>query len=526
MPEPRTADDLLAQTGSAVELLERRARDVPHAIGFGTADETVTFGQLYEDARWLAGRLLARGVGQGTRCALALPSGLDFIRAVYAVQMTGAAPVGIDASLAPDTQLRRASLVDPALIIASSDWDVSAAPGTMAVASLASLRTGTSDAGITTGGPDAGDIAYLQFTSGSTGEPRAAMLTHRSLLAGLASIRDSLGINPRDVMGSATPLHLSPGLVRTVFGPIGFGCPAFIAPPSASGLSWLDLLTRVGATVTSAPDFAFRTSARLVPSQRIDLRRLRIATSGGEAVRADSIAAFEERFGLERVVQPAYGLTEATLIVASCAPGARLSVDEDGAVSCGHAVGGLEVSIVGTDGRECGAEERGEIAVRGAAVFSGYYRDADSTAHALTGGGWLRTGDIGTRRADGSLVPRARSRALIKRAGEGIAPREIEERLDRLGHVRTSAVVAIARAKGPGEKIVLVLEAAGRPDDGWRGLAIAAQHAVAELVGTNSLVVIVEAAAIPRSGAGKVHYAELERLLVAGALQRDALFVS
>ena len=526
MTVSRTSADALSEAGSAIDLLERRARDLPDRTAVGTASDTLTYAQLYDDARWLAKRLSARGLQHGSRCVLVLPSGLDFVRAVYAVQMTGAAPVAIDASLSRDTQQRRASLVDPALILASPEWEAAAPSGTIAVASLASLRTASLDTEAPLRGPEADDIAYLQFTSGSTGEPRAALIAHRSLLAGLAGIRDAHGIGPDDVMGSATPLHLSPGLVRTVFGPVAFGCPAFVAPPSASGLSWLALLTAVRATVTSAPDFAFRTSARMVPSQHIDLRALRIATSGGEAVRADSIAAFEKRFGLARVVQPAYGLTEATLIVASCAPGSEVSVEPDGAVSCGHILNGLELRIIDTNGHECRAGESGEIAVRGAAVFSGYFADADSTAHALKAGGWLHTGDIGARREDGSLVPRARSRALLKRAGEGIAPREIEERLDRLAHVRASAVVAIAKAKGPGEQIVLVLEAGSRPDEGWRELAVAAQHAVADLVGTNASVVVVETAAIPRSGAGKVQYAELVRQLQSRSLQRDALFVS
>lgn len=520
----RSTNQVLSAAGTAVELLEMRARDTPDAIAVGTATDALTFARLLDDSQWLAMRLSARGVGPGTRCALILPSGLDFVRAVFAVQMTGAAPVAIDATLARETQLRRASLVDPAVILTAIEWEDGASPDAAAL-SLASLAQVSADAASGLRRPAADDVAYLQFTSGSTGEPRPAMLTHRSLLAGLSSIHDAHDIGQRDVMASATPLHLSPGLVRSVFGPVAFGCPAFIAPASATGLSWLSLLTAVKATVTSAPDFAYRTSARLVASDRVDLRSLRIATSGGEAVRADSIAAFERRFGLTRVVQPAYGLTEATLIVASAMPGAAVFAESDGAVSCGHVLGGLEVRVVDSNGLPCRSGEPGEMLVRGAAVFAGYFGDAESTAHVLRGG-WLHTGDIAARLEDGQLVPRARSRALIKRAGEGIAPREIEERLDRLEHVRTSAVVAVSRATAPGEQVVLVLEAESRPASGWRHLAMAAQHSVADLVGTNAAVVIVEAGTIPRSGAGKVHYAEMQKLLLSGSLQADALFTS
>lgn len=517
----------LSNVDTIVDMLEARARTHGDHLAVTVDGEGLTFGALCDDARWLAGRLAALGVGKDTRCALVLPTSLDFVRAVFGVQMAGGAPVAIDSSLSADRLVRRLDEIAPVLTISTSSR-LSEIRGLARarVVTCAALASVSPCIGRTTHRATAADLAYLQFTSGSTGEPRAAQLSHRSLMAGLRAIEEAFDIGVRDVMASCTPLHYSPGIVRSVFGPVAFGCPAHLVPPSASGLlRWLELATSVSATITSAPDFAYRVAARTVPASRVNLQSLRIATSGGEAIRADTITAFERHFNLQRIVQAAYGLSEATLVVATCAPGSPMVVDDAGCVSCGPVVGGLEARIAGPDGRACAAGEEGEILVRGAAVFDGYFRDEASTASALRGG-WLHTGDIGRMDRSGALYPRARGRALIKRAGASIAPREIEERVDALAGVMGSAAIGVPSHAGHTDRIVVVVEVDRHWDGEWSRLAVLVESTVRGAVGASiGGIVIVEPHLIPRGSSGKVRYADLQRLLLSGSLQRDALFV-
>jgi acyl-coenzyme A synthetase/AMP-(fatty) acid ligase len=369
------------------------------------------------------------------------------------------------------------------------------------------------------------DIAYLQLTSGTTGEPRAAAVSHRALSANLEAIREWFEMSPSDVMAAWIPLHYTPGLVRYVFGTVYVGCQSHLIRTSAMELGrWLNLIVRTGATITSAPDFAYRLAARTAPRGSFTLRTLRVATNGGETVRASSIDAFERAFGLSGVVQPAYGLAEATLIVTSRRPGDRIVVDETETVSCGQPLAGLEVRIADDDGQPCASGREGEIQVRGDAVFQGYYGDESQTGAVLRRG-WLCTGDLGVLDEHGNLYPRARARALIKRAGAGLAPSEIEECVERLEDVVSSAAVGVARSDRCTEDLVVVVETSA--DLPARGPAIAERvtRAVIETIGmAPAQVVVVPPSSIPRASSGKILRVDLRRLLIDEAFLRKASF--
>jgi acyl-CoA synthetase (AMP-forming)/AMP-acid ligase II len=252
------------------------------------------------------------------------------------------------------------------------------------------------------------------------------------------------------------------------------------------------------------------------------LSTLRVATNGGETVRASSIDAFERAFGLSGVVQPAYGLAEATLIVTSRRPGDRIVVDETDSVSCGPPLAGLEVRIVADDGRTCAPGCEGEIQVRGAAVFQGYHGDQNQTGAVLRGG-WLCTGDLGVLDEHGDLYPRARTRALIKRAGAGLAPREIEECVEKFEDVVSSAAVGVARPERFTEDLVVVVET--HADVRACGAAIVERvtRTILQTIGVApSQVLVVPPSSIPRATSGKILRLDLERLLVDEAFLRKA----
>ena len=269
------------------------------------------------------------------------------------------------------------------------------------------------------------------------------MITQTNALASLAAAQEMLGIGPRDVLVSWVPPWHDLGLLRFVLGPVFFGAPCHLVPPAIRTLPlWLRTASEVRATLLGAPDFAWRLATRLVDPAGLDLSSLRYSTNGGEPVRRSTILAFEERFGVPGVIRPGYGLAEATLGVTGLRPGEALRVDDRGHVSCGRPFPGVEVRIA-----EDGTDGVGEILVRGAAVFAGYFDQPTESAEILRGG-WLHTGDAGRLDADGHLYVLGRRRAMLKRGGAPLAPREVEEAAAGLPGLRLAAAVGLAGGAG------------------------------------------------------------------------------
>ena len=357
----------------------------------------------------LSGRLAAHGLRRGGRCAVLLPTGLDFIRAIYAIQLAGAVPVAVNPELPAGAVTRRLTLVRARLAVCSPSavpalQADAGLPASCTIVTLDELSRGSGRAGSPVL-PEPHDPAFLQLTSGTTGEPRAVIISHRSLIASLLATTARLEMRKGDTLATWVPLHHDLGLVRYVFGAMFAGCAAHLIRPSIVNLRpWLELIARVRATITGAPDSAYRLAARTVKAEGLDLRSLRFAGNGGETVRLTTIEQFERRFGLPGVVRPAYGLAEATLTVTSTSPAEALRVDASGTVSCGRPLDGIELRIADARGRKAPAGASGELLVRGVPVFDGYFGDASATRATLRNG-WLHTGDIASIDAPGLFVP-------------------------------------------------------------------------------------------------------------------------
>jgi acyl-CoA synthetase (AMP-forming)/AMP-acid ligase II len=515
-----------------IESLFARADTAPDDLAYVVDEtDTITYGHLREEVLRTAAALANQGLEQGQCCALILPTGLDFIRILYATQALGAIPIALNPGLPAELILRRLRLVHGELVIAQEP--VLAALRAAATRDHSSLhivpvedirntrpRTGPPLVNV---GPEA--LAYLQFTSGTTGEPRAAMISHQNLIASLRAAITRLEITPADVFVSWVPLHHDLGLVRFVFGPLFFGCPVYLLQPSITNLrGWLETATRVRATITGSPDFGYRIAARTVDPQGIDLRALRFATNGGEPARLGTIERFEQRFGLSGVLRPGYGLAEATLGVTSLAAGEPLRTGDAGNVSCGRPFDGSEIKIVDAEGRALSAGHPGVILVRGTPVFAGYFHDPVAT-RPVRRDGWLYTGDIGSLDDDGHLSVLGRKRALIKRAGALIPPREIEEVIDQIDGVRLSAAIGHSRTADSGTEDVIVI-AEVRPDV---ATSEASRAALARLIVgevtraigfTPREAVLVSPRTIPRTYSGKIQYDRLRQLYAEGALAR------
>lgn len=443
---------------------------------------TLTFGKLFEEARDIAGRYVAAGVRRGDRVVLVLPAGFDFVRHFYALQLLGASSCAMSAQAAHEMTLARATRVKPALIVTNTD----------------ELPEAASDVELVRGDPS--DVAFLQLTSGTSGEPRLAMVLQRNVLSFCRASTEAMELSTADVFVSWAPPWHDLGLVRFIILPVFAGAACHIVRPAIESIpEWLRTIEVVRGTTTGAPDFAYRLATRMVPAG-VDLSSLRMATNGGEPVRASTIEAFEMQFDVRGVLRPGYGLAEATLGVTSVRPGEPLTVDATGAVSCGRPLPGVEVRI----------DDDGEILVRGETVFAGYFDSEEETARALADG-WLHTGDLGRIDANGELYVLGRTRAMIKRGGAVVSPRELEEAALTVRGVKIAAAIGIPSPASAKEQIVVAIEA-GAEDRACITAEVA--DAVFRRLGfAPDRVVVMPSRSIPRTANGKIRHEALRDLL-------------
>jgi len=463
--------------------LEQRAVDRPDALAFAFQNESLTYRELFEDAGRIGGMLLHDGVAAGDRVAIRMEAGLDLVRLFYALQRIGAVPCIFDPHVPEATTARRIAGIRPRR-------------------TLTEVPAAGPSAPLLPPAEDANAIAMLQLTSGTSGQPLAAVVLQRNVLASLQSSRDLLDPGPNDVLVGWVPPWHDLGLLRFILAPVCFGVPCHLIAPAVKTIpEWFATMSDVRGTITGAPDFAWRMATRLVDAGAVDLRSLRFATNGGEPVRASTIAAFESRFGLTGVLRPGYGLAEATLGVTSTRTGESLLVDERGNVSCGQPLKNVEVRI-----------DDDQILVRGPAVFAGYFEDAEASQRVLRDG-WLHTGDSGALDAAGNLYVLGRQRVMIKRGGVTWAPREIEEAAQSVSGVRLAAAVGIPSAQT--DKIVVVVETAAAAEQDAASIRRMVRAAVLQAIGiAPDRVLVQEPRTIPRTSNGKIRHAVLRDQLI------------
>jgi acyl-CoA synthetase (AMP-forming)/AMP-acid ligase II len=483
------------------DVIVDRSRTDPDRLAYDDGSRTVTFGELAERAAAGAALLASKGVKAGDRVALVLPAGVEFAEAFWAVQMLGATSCAFNPGLPARTIERRTARIRPRLVVTEG-----------MVGSAAPVRDVPDEPPV--GGDD---IAFFQPTSGTSGEPRAAMLRHRNVLTYLGTDLADGHAGRDDVFVAWVPPWHDLGLVRFVIGCAYYAAACHIVKPAVHTIPlWLETITRVRGTLTGGPDFSFRLAARMVDPASVDITSLRFATNGGEPVSLATVERFEERFGLSGVVMPGYGLAEATLGVSSHLSGEPLVADERGNVACGRARRGVELRIQRDgDGDDSPA---GEILVRGGEVFAGYFDEPEETRAALRDG-WLHTGDIGYLDDEARLYVLGRRPAMIKRGGGVVAPHELEEAAEEVAGVRLAAAVGIRGEDAVSDVVTLVVEAdpAGVPTA--EALAADVSRAVTSALRfAPGQVLVVPPRTIPMTENGKVRHARLRSLLLEGAI--------
>lgn len=399
-------------------------------------------------------------------------------------------------------------------------------------------------------GPDT--VAYLQYTSGSTRDPRGVVVTHRSLLANQRAIQEALGTRPGIRMGGWLPLHHDMGLVGQLLHALWLGGTAVLMSPAAfvkRPANWLETVSRYGLTVSGAPDFAYELCVRRINDSQLaglDLSRWEVAVNGGEPIDPATLTQFAERFapaGLRPgALAPCYGLAEATLLVSGTrtAPAAAARTVDAAALEagrltatagpgrtlahCGPAAS-AELRIVDPETcRELPDGRIGEIWVRGESVGPGYWARPAETAAAFDcridggGGGYLRTGDLGALH-DGLLHVTGRLKDMIVVAGRNLYPQDLERTVQQVSGL-FGAATAFA-VPGARERIVIVqeLRARSRYDIDLAALAAAVQQRLSEEYEVRTAgVLLVRPGTVRRTTSGKVERAAMRRLFLRGEL--------
>ena len=567
---PATALDVDALT-SVVDAMWLRATADPARVHVhleeSGATNDVTFGALRDGAARVAAGLVARSLRPGETVAIMLPTGFDFLQSFLGAMAAGLVPV----PLYPPGRLHlREYLLRQTKILANAGarllvtipeaspvaallrHEVPSLTGVVTVEALVKASRGNALTERRVSSP--GDLALIQYTSGSTGDPKGVCLTHANLLANIRAIGAGVNVRPTDVAASWLPLYHDMGLIGTWLASIVWGIPmalmsplAFLARPER----WLWAIHQHRATLSAAPNFAFELCLRKVRDDAIeglDLSSWRCALNGSEPVSASTVERFSrrfERYGFDpRALMPVYGLAECAVALSFPPPGRGVVVDrvrrddveatrravpasptDEHAlrfVSVGRPLLQHAIRLLDDHDREVGDRVIGRLVFRGPSALSQYRDNPAATARTVRADGWVESGDLAYR-ANDELFITGRAKDLIIKGGRNVLPQDIEEVAAAVDGVRKGCVVAfgVPDETAGTERLVVVAEPAVAELDA-RTLETAIVHAVATATGLPpDVVVIVPQRTIPKTSSGKLQRSEARSLYLTGRLGRS-----
>ncbi len=513
---PQAADrsaPSLVQTGSVrppdsaqtlTEALEYHVERQPERLTVNLYEEdkehSLTYRDLWEGALGYAARLAEAGLAPGQTVAIMLPTCCEYLYCFYGVLLAGGIPVPLyppaRLTTIEDHMTRHVGILKSAGAAIMVTIPEAKPLAYLLRAQVASLRAVLvpgdleGDAGFAPVRSKAGDIGFLQYTSGSTGQPKGVVLTHANLLANVRSMGKAARATATDVFVSWLPLYHDMGLIGGCFATMFLGFPvvlmsplAFLSRPSR----WLRAIDRHRGTISGGPNFAYELCLRRIPEEELgglDLSSWRFAFNGAEPVSPETMAAFEQRFtkrGLRKnVISPVYGLAECSVGLAFTPPGEPWCVDlldrdaftrsgealparpDDPSplkvVGCGIVIPDHDLRVVDAAGFELPDRQEGLLQFRGPSATSGYYRNPHATK-GLFDGEWVNTGDRAYL-SGAMLYITGREKDIIIRAGRNISPYELEEAIGDLAGIRRGCVAVFGshdRASGT-ERVVVLAE--------------------------------------------------------------------
>ena len=525
--------------------------------------ETVTYRALWDGAERVAAGLRERELEAGEAVIIMLPTGSDYFFSFFGVLLAGGVPVPIYPPARP-TQVgqhlrRHAGIVRNCLarvlITVAEAKPVARLLGAQAgdlrhVVTVEELSSIPQAGAPAPAGP--GDVAFLQYTSGSTGDPKGVVLTHANLLANIRVMLDAMDAGPDEVFVSWLPLYHDMGL-NAWLGSLYHAWPLVLMSPLsflARPQRWLRAIHRYRGTLSAGPNFAYELCLRRISDrdlEGLDLSSWRIAFNGAEAVSPVTIERFSRRFaacGLRAsAMTPVYGLAECSVGLAFppmgrgplidridrealTASGRAVPVSEADAgarrvVACGLPLPGHQIRIVEAAGRELPERHEGRLQFKGPSATSGYFRNADATRR-LFDGEWLESGDLAYIAA-GEVYITGRSKDVIIRAGRNVYPDELEEAVGGIAGIRKGNVAVFGSADpDTGTERLIVLaetrerDAAAREEMRARVTALAT-----DITGSPpDEVVLAPPRTVPKTSSGKIRRAASREVYETGAIDR------
>lgn len=513
---PTNSTNYAVEGGGILDALRHHVGSIPDntAYTFLQSDEersTVTYSELNDRAMRIAGRLLHLAE-PGERALMMYPSGLEFIEAFLGCLYAGIVAV----PAYPPKKNRNAERIlaiaqdcKPRLLLCTREIQENLPEDFSSLAgSSATVTTDTFTEDHSSELPEisAEQMAFLQYTSGSTATPKGVIVTHGNIAANERLIQRCFAFDQSSVMVSWLPMFHDMGLIGGVLAPLFVGFPSILMAPNTflrEPLKWLQAISTYRATCTGSPNFGYDLCIRKITSEQkktLDLSSLTIAYNGAEPVRAETLQRFSRSFeecGFnEDAFFPCYGMAETTLLVSGgpplkptriislnteCLEQHKLVDEEVGQqiVSCGQVTPDLDVRIVHpSSSTECGEDEIGEVWVHGPSVAQGYLNlpaETKAAFHANLGGdprSWLRTGDYGFLR-DGQLYITGRLKDLIIIRGRNIYPQDIEACVyECFGLEAPNSVAAVQLPLNEGSGLGVISEATRlmyQQSRDWRG---------------------------------------------------------
>ena len=526
----------------------------------GTGDD-ITYAALHREAASMAAGLLERDVMPGDTVAIMLPTSRAYFVTFAGVLLAGAVPVPIYPPARPSQladHLRRHTGIlanaRAALLVTVPE----AVPlGNLLRSNVESLRHVTvpeslmAAAGGALPRPRSVDLALVQYTSGSTGQPKGVALTHENLLANIRAMGQAAGVSGADTFVSWLPLYHDMGLIGAWLSSLYFGIPLVVMGPQVfltRPSRWLWAIHANRGTISAGPNFAYELCLAKVDDAELhglDLSSWRLAFNGAEPVSPATIERFAARFapyGFRReAIAPVYGLAESSVGLAFPPLGRGPLIDRverdtfvrsgraepagPGApdplrfVACGQPLPGHEIRVVDAAGHELGDRREGRIEFRGPSATAGYFHNADAT-RTLFHDDWLDTGDLGYV-ADADLYVTGRVKDVIIRAGRNLHPDELEEAVGNLAGVRKGcvAVFACPDPGGGAERLIVLAETRATGDEASAVLRSEIVSTTVDLLGVApDDVVLAPPRTVPKTSSGKIRRAASREIYEQGRI--------
>jgi 1-acyl-sn-glycerol-3-phosphate acyltransferase len=559
-----------SEARTLVEVLDWHAAQHPDRLHLTVLQDeatvlgTLTYGELSTRARNVARGLIARDVAPGDRVALMLPTSIEFFIAYFGILYTGAVPVPIyppmRLSQLEDHLRRQIGILRNAgacMLITMPEGRrlaglLRAQVETMsAVESVASLETSPGPVDL----PQVKDpeaVALIQYTSGSTGDPKGVVLSHANLLANIRAMGGVMEASSADVFVSWLPLYHDMGLIGAWLGCMYFAASLYAMSPVSFLVrpeSWLWAIHRFRATFSASPNFGFELCLNKISDadlEGLDLSSLRMVANGAEPVSVPTLRRFIERFGRygfpAQAMAPVYGLAESSVGLAFPPVGRAPVIDrvnrdrlsthgvaepakpEDPRpleiVACGQPLPGHEIRIVDEAGYELGERREGRLEFRGPSATRGYFRNETKTRE-LFHDGWLDSADRGYT-AGGDVYITGRIKDIIIRAGRHLYPQEIEEAVADIPGIRKGGVAVFGVTdRASGTERVVVLAETRETDPAARAALQARTHEITtDVAGTPpDDIVLAPPRTVPKTSSGKIRRSAAKALYESGHIE-------